>query len=146
MPSCLAATSCCRGHLTASSRKRKLLHNNFWKVYWIVHLSSLYKAVFYFNLWLPAIIFAQNQSIQMSQKIKPTGKQKQIFMIHAVVFAIATVIMWMTYNRGATGWVYPWPAWITAAWGLSLIGHWCAVYTSVEDKGMDDYMRQSHNG
>lgn len=83
---------------------------------------------------------------KMSQRIKPTGKQKQIFMVHAVIFAIATVAMWMLYDKGATGWVYPWPAWITAAWGLSLIGHWCAVYTSVEDKNMDDYIRQSQNG
>ena len=34
----------------------------------------------------------------------------------------------------------------TAAWGLSLIGHWCAVYLSYEDKGHEDYKRQEANG
>jgi hypothetical protein len=78
----------------------------------------------------------------MSQKIKPTASQKRTFFIHVLVFAIANILMWLTYDKGADGWVYPWPAWITAAWGLSLIGHWCAVYTSFEDKGMDEYQRQ----
>ncbi len=81
----------------------------------------------------------------MPRKIVPTSGQKRLFFIHALVFAIANLIMWMTYDMGADGWVYPWPAWITAAWGLSLIGHWCAVYTSFEDQGMDEYLRQSKN-
>jgi hypothetical protein len=82
----------------------------------------------------------------MPQKIKPTGRQKSMFLAHFVVFAIASAIMWLTYDNGVEGWAYPWPAWITAAWALSLIGHWCAVYTSYEDKGMEEYQRQSHNG
>lgn len=82
----------------------------------------------------------------MPQKIKPTAKQKQIFIIHTVIFILATAATWMLYNKGAEGWVYPWPAWTTAAWGLSLIGHWCAVYTSYEDKGHEDYKRQEANG
>lgn len=82
----------------------------------------------------------------MPQKIKPTSRQKTIFYVHTLVFAIACFVMWTTYDKGVKGWAYPWPAWITAAWGLSLIGHWCAVYTSYEDKGHEDYKRQEVNG
>ena len=82
----------------------------------------------------------------MPQKIKPTARQKSVFLVHFIVFAIASAIMWLMYDNGVEGWAYPWPAWITAAWALSLIGHWCAVYTSYEDKGMDDFKRQSANG
>ncbi|RYD55835.1 MAG: 2TM domain-containing protein [Sphingobacteriales bacterium] len=82
----------------------------------------------------------------MAQKLKPTGRQKSIFLVHLVVFLIASALMLTLYDKGAKGWVYPWPAWIVAAWGLSLIGHWCAVYTSYEDKGHDDYRRQELNG
>lgn len=82
----------------------------------------------------------------MPQKIKPTARQKSMFMIHLIVFLVASAIMWFTYDMGAEGWVYPWPAWITAAWGLSLIGHWCAVYTSFEDPGHVEFDRQTKNG
>jgi fatty acid desaturase len=82
----------------------------------------------------------------MPQKIKPTGRQKSIFFLHFAVFAVASAIMLLTYDKGATTWVYPWPAWIVAAWGLSLIGHGCAVYTSYEDSGHADYTRQEKNG
>ncbi|MBS1771666.1 MAG: 2TM domain-containing protein [Bacteroidetes bacterium] len=82
----------------------------------------------------------------MIQKVKPTGKQKTMFLIHFVIFAIATIAQIMLYDKGATSWVYPWPAWTIAAWGLSLIGHWCAVYTSYEDAGHKEYTRQEHNG
>jgi len=79
----------------------------------------------------------------MSERIKPTSSQKKVFLIHVIIFAIGNAIMWLTYDKGADSWVYPWPAWITAAWGLSLIGHWCALYTSYKDKGMEDFIRQS---
>jgi hypothetical protein len=82
----------------------------------------------------------------MAQKIKPTGAQKRNFFIHVVIFAIANIIMWTTYDKGVKGWAYPWPAWITAAWALAVIGHWCALWTSYEDKGMDEYHRQTQNG
>ena len=82
----------------------------------------------------------------MPKKIKPTGRQKTIFFVHLLVFAIASFIMWTTYDKGVVGWAYPWPAWITAAWALSLIGHWCALFTNYEDKGMDDFHRQVQNG
>lgn len=82
----------------------------------------------------------------MPKKLKPTGKQKQIFIIHAIVFLVVTAITWVVYDNGVEGWAYPWPAWTTAAWGLSLIGHWCAVYLSYEDPGHEDYKRQEVNG
>ena len=68
-----------------------------------------------------------------------------MFYIHFIIYAIATVVMLMTYNKGATEWVYPWPAWIIAAWGLGLIGHGCMVYTSYEDKGMEEFTRQQNS-
>jgi hypothetical protein len=78
----------------------------------------------------------------MSNQIKPTGKQKSMFMLHVVIFAIGTALSWMLYDKGAKGWAYPWPAWTTAAWALCLLGHWCIVYTSVEDKGWNAYRQQ----
>ncbi|MBL7718904.1 MAG: 2TM domain-containing protein [Flavipsychrobacter sp.] len=81
----------------------------------------------------------------MPRKIKPTGAQKRNLLIHLVVFAIATAASWMLYDDGTSGWAYPWPAWTTAAWGLAYIGHWCAVYTSYEDKGHEEYTRQANN-
>lgn len=81
----------------------------------------------------------------MANRIKPTSRQKTILLLHFVVFAVATIVMWTTYNKGAKGWVYPWPAWITAAWGLSLIGHICALFTSFEDPGLDEFNRQVNN-
>jgi cation transport ATPase len=81
----------------------------------------------------------------MAKKIKPTSRQKSIFLIHTIVFAVASFLMWTLYDKGATSWVYPWPAWITAAWALSLIGHWCALFTSYEDAGLDEFNRLSNN-
>jgi len=83
----------------------------------------------------------------MPRKIVPTASQKRNFFIHFIVFAIATVIMVMIHRKqGEHHWAYPWHAWIIAAWALSLIGHWCAVYTSYDDHGMEDYKRQETNG
>ncbi len=82
----------------------------------------------------------------MSKKMKPTGRQKSIFLVHLIVYAIACFIMWTTYDKGVVGWAYPWPAWITAAWGLGLIGHGCGLFRSYEDKGMEKYLRESQNG
>jgi 2TM domain len=85
----------------------------------------------------------------MSKKIKPTSRQKNIFFVHLVVFLIATAIQWYLYKAEGdrTGkWVYPWQAWITAAWGLSLIGHYCATFLSYEDKGMAEYERMEQHG
>lgn len=82
----------------------------------------------------------------MSTKIKPTGKQKSTLMLHFVVFLIATAVMFFIHHKqGEKEWAYPWHAWIIAAWGLSLIGHYCAVYFNYEDKATDEYKRQLHN-
>jgi len=82
----------------------------------------------------------------MSKKIPPTGKQKMIFVVHLIIFAIANFILWTTYDNGVQGWAYPWPAWITAAWSLAIVGHACALWTSYEDRGMDEFHRQAKNG
>lgn len=82
----------------------------------------------------------------MPKKVTPTGKQKQIFWIHTLVFAVATIFTWMIYDKGVEGWAYPWPAWTTAAWGLSLIGHFCAVFLSYEDPYFEEHLRQEKNG
>jgi hypothetical protein len=81
----------------------------------------------------------------MPRKVVPTGKQKSAFLIHLVIYIIGFAAMWLTYDKGVEGWAYPWPAWITAAWGLALIGHWCAVYRSYEDRGQVEYERQAKN-
>jgi len=78
----------------------------------------------------------------MPKAIKPTAKQKSGFYMHCVVFAIATVLSCMFYDKGVKGWAYPWHAWTIAAWALCLLGHWCIVFTSVEDKGYDTYRKQ----
>jgi len=75
----------------------------------------------------------------MPKRIKPTGRQKMWLLIHFIVFAIGVIIMWTTYDKGVKGWAYPWPAWITAAWGLWLLGHVCILFTSYEDKYLDKY-------
>ncbi len=83
----------------------------------------------------------------MPPKLKPTAGQKRLLLIHFIVFAIATVIMVLIHKKqGEHHWAYPWHAWIIAAWGLSLIGHGCAVFTSEEDKGSDEFYRQTKNG
>ena len=79
---------------------------------------------------------------EMPKAIKPTGKQKSGFYMHCVVFAIATILSCMFYDKGVKGWAYPWHAWTIAAWALCLLGHWCIVFTSVEDKGYDTYRKQ----
>ena len=85
----------------------------------------------------------QVKSIVMSKKIPATGKQKSMLMIHAVIFAIITAISWMTYDKGSNGhWAYPWPAWTTAAWALGLLGHYCIVFKSYEDRGFQEYREQ----
>ncbi|MEZ5047288.1 MAG: 2TM domain-containing protein [Chitinophagaceae bacterium] len=84
----------------------------------------------------------------MLNKIIPTAKQKSNFVLHVIVFLIANATLWAFwyFGQGAKDhWVYPWGIWITAAWALSLIGHWCAVYTNYEDVGNQEYLRQKNN-
>lgn len=83
----------------------------------------------------------------MPRKIVPTASQKRNFVIHCIVFAIATVIMVMIHRKqGEHHWAYPWHAWIIAAWSLALLGHCCATFASYADRGMDEYQRQQRNG
>jgi hypothetical protein len=73
-------------------------------------------------------------------KIPPTAKQKRTLMLHAVVFVIVNIILWLPWiTKTDNSFLYPWPIWVTSAWFLSLIGHWAALFTRVEDAGMDKY-------
>jgi 2TM domain len=78
----------------------------------------------------------------MAQKIKPTGKDKSMLALHCVVFAIGTALSWMMYDKHDGHWAHPWPAWTTAAWALALLGHFCIVFTSYEDKGYNTYRKE----
>lgn len=78
----------------------------------------------------------------MPKRVKPTGKQKSLFLLHCVIFTIATVLQFMFYDYGVKGWAYPWHAWTVATWGLWLLGHFCIVYRSTEDPGYDVYRQQ----
>lgn len=83
----------------------------------------------------------------MPTRIIPTSKDKSRFMMHTVIFVLANAALWAYWYfvQGANHqWVYPWGIWITAAWGLSLIGHACAVYTNYEDQGSQEYLRQKN--
>ena len=85
----------------------------------------------------------------MAKKIAPTGGQKSKLIIHAIIFIIINVLLWVFYKEkplrieSAKGIAYAWPAWITAAWALALIGHWAALFTNYEDPGNDEYLRQA---
>jgi len=85
----------------------------------------------------------------MAKKIPPTAGQKSKLLIHAIIFLIVNVLLWLFYDKepllieSAKGIAYAWPAWITAAWALSLIGHWAALYTNYEDPGNEEYLRQA---
>ena len=83
----------------------------------------------------------------MPQKLKPTSGQKSKFFIHLIVFLIATVAMFMIHhNQGKEHWAYPWHAWIIAAWGLAVLGHWSLTFAAYADPKTDEYKRQSNNG
>ena len=82
-------------------------------------------------------------------KINPTGRQKMIFVVHLIDYIVGVAVMLLIHagqEKAAHAWVYPWHAWIIAAWGLAVIGHMCALWTSYEDPGMEDYVRQTQNG
>lgn len=86
----------------------------------------------------------------MANKIPVTAQQKSKLLIHLAIFIIVNIILWMTYDKGAmrvdvNGWAYVWPIWITAAWGLSWIGHYASLYTNYEDEGIKEYERQKAN-
>lgn len=96
----------------------------------------------YFVFQPTALSLCTLNTRKMPKKIKPTAKQKSMFMLHTVVFTIATILSCMFYDKGIEGWAYPWHAWTIAAWALCLLGHWCLVYASMEDEGYDTYRRQ----
>lgn len=81
-------------------------------------------------------------------KIIPTGRQKMIFVVHLLIFIVATAAMVFIHagqEKAAHAWVYPWHAWIIAAWALAVIGHMCALWTSYDDPGMNDFKVQTEN-
>ena len=83
------------------------------------------------------------------RKIPPTAAQKRVFFIHLVIFIVAVVAMFMIHagqEKAAGTWVYPWHAWPVAAWALAIIGHWCALWTTYEDKGLTEFNRMVENG
>lgn len=82
----------------------------------------------------------------MPKKIPASKKQVSGWLIHLVIFAIVNAVLWYICYNGKEGWVYPWPAWITAAWALMVVGHACMIWSDYEDKGMDEWKRQAANG
>jgi hypothetical protein len=79
-------------------------------------------------------------------KIPPTAKQTRILLLHAAVFVVVNIILWLPWMfQKDNTFMYPWPIWITSAWFLSLIGHWAALYTQKEDAGMDKYRHDAAN-
>ena len=86
----------------------------------------------------------------MANKIPVTAQQRTKLFIHLAVFIIVNLILWITYDKAplrvdVNGWAYVWPIWITAAWGLSFIGHYASLYTNYEDEGIKEYQRQKNN-
>ncbi|MBS1645139.1 MAG: 2TM domain-containing protein [Bacteroidetes bacterium] len=82
-------------------------------------------------------------------RIKATGRQKTIFFVHLLIYAIGVTAMFMIHagqEKAAQGWVYPWHSWFVAAWSLAVIGHFCTLVSSYEDPGMEEYRRQTQNG
>lgn len=98
------------------------------------------------------VIFAPqslNTAMSRPRKVPPTAAQKRTFFIHVAIFAVGVIAMFMIHagqEKAAGTWVYPWMAWPVAAWSLAIIGHWCALWTTYEDKGLDDFNRMVHNG
>lgn len=84
----------------------------------------------------------------MPARIKATSKQKSQWLIHLVIFLIVNAVLWfITYNgKMDEAFVYPWPAWITAAWGLLVIGHYALVWYNYEDPNFDEWVAQTKNG
>lgn len=79
----------------------------------------------------------------MPKKIAPTKKAVRGWFLHLVVFLIINAILWFICFSGKEGWVYPWPAWITAAWGLLVIGHASLNWAHHEDEAYDEWKRQT---
>lgn len=78
----------------------------------------------------------------MPKKIPAKGQSK--FYLHVLGFLVVNAILWyITYaGKGDLPFVYPWPIWITAAWGLLLVGHACLIWFSFEDENYDKFLKQ----
>lgn len=81
----------------------------------------------------------------MPARIKHTKKQVSYFVLHLIVFLVVNAILWLITYSGKEGWVYPWPAWVTATWALMVVGHACMIWANYEDRGMDEFNRQINN-
>lgn len=81
----------------------------------------------------------------MPAKIPPTKKDVRAWFLHLIIFLVVNAILWVVCFSGKEGWVYPWPAWITAAWSLLVIGHASLVWANHEDKAYDEWKRQTVN-
>ena len=81
----------------------------------------------------------------MPKRIPPTKKAVSGWFLHLVIYLVGITILWFICFHGKEGWVYPWPAWITAAWGLAVISHACMVWASHQDKAFDEFRRQTLN-
>lgn len=79
----------------------------------------------------------------MPRIIKPTKKKITGWIIHFIIFLIGMFAFWFWCYYGKEGWVYPWPSWISGAWGLSVIVHACLVWSNYEDKGLAEFRRQT---
>ncbi|MBL7705854.1 MAG: 2TM domain-containing protein [Taibaiella sp.] len=77
----------------------------------------------------------------MPKKIKHTKKQVSMFIVHLIVYLVASAAMWFSLGPND----YPWPAWVIATWGLMVVGHACTIWYNYEDRGMDEFKRQLNN-
>jgi hypothetical protein len=81
-------------------------------------------------------------------KIPPTARQRSILLMHVAAFVIINALLWFTWMQKpipADGFKYPVHIWLTSAWALALIGHWAALYTRYQDKGMEKYINDASN-
>lgn len=81
----------------------------------------------------------------MPKRIPATKKSISRWIIHLVIFLVVNAALWFICFNGKEGWVYPWPIWITAAWGLTMIAHASVVWASHEDRAHDEFHRQTLN-
>lgn len=79
----------------------------------------------------------------MPRRKEATKKGVIGWIINFVVYAIAVFCMWFFTYHGKEGFIYPWPIWISCAWTLGLIAHGCLVWSNYEDKGYNEYHRQT---
>ena len=74
----------------------------------------------------------------MPKKLPHTKKQVSKFVLHLIVYLVASAAMWFSLGPGD----YPWPAWVIATWGLIVISHACTIWYNYEDRGMNAFHEQ----